>query len=366
MAGFSVVCRRCGSSYGFDSPWRCRRCGSPLHIEYEARPPRLRGRGVWRYRGLLAYTPPRRVVLGEGGTPMVRRWFRGVKLLLKLEYLNPTGSFKDRGTAVEASRAKSLGRRVLVEDSSGNTGLSVAAYAAAGGMDARIYVPRDAPEGKKNLIRLLGARLVEARDRADASRRAVEELGEGDHYVAHLWSPWFVEGVATVAYEVAEQMGWRTPDAVVVPVGSGSLLLGIAWGYRRLGEAGLLQDGPPRIIAVQAGRVAPLYEAVAGERPLLDDGGLADGIRVPSPPRIDDLVDAADGGVVLVGRRNIVSALGRLVSWGFLVEPTSAVVLAGLSSALDEGLVERGETVVLPLTGSGLKVHEWVYSVLYG
>ncbi len=315
---------------------------------------------------MMAYTPPRRVVLGEGGTPMVRRRFRGVRLLLKLEYLNPTGSFKDRGTAFEASRARSLGRRVLVEDSSGNTGLSVAAYAAAGGMAARIYVPRDAPDGKKNLIRLLGARLVEARDRADASRRAVEELGEGDHYVAHLWSPWFVEGVATIAYEAAEQMGWRAPDAVVVPVGSGSLLLGFAWGYRRLRDAGLLQGDPPRIIAVQAGGVAPLYEAVAGRRPLLDDGGLADGIRVPSPPRLAELVEAADGGVVLVGRRDIVSALGRLVSWGFLVEPTSAAALAGLSKALDEGLVEQGETVVMPLTGSGLKVYDWIYSVLRG
>ncbi len=365
MQGFTVTCQTCGATYGFDSPWRCARCGSPLRIQYEPRQPRLRGPGIWRYRGLLAYTPPRRIVLGEGGTPLLRRRFRGVRLVFKLEYLNPTGSFKDRGTAFEASRAKSLGRRVLVEDSSGNTGLSVAAYATAGGMDARIYVPRDAPEGKKNLIRLLGAQLVEARNRADASRRAVEELGEGDHYVAHLWSPWFVEGVATLAYEAAEQMGWRAPDVAVVPAGSGSLLLGITWGYKRLEETGLLRGEPPRIIAVQAGMVAPLYEAVTGEKPGLDDGGLADGIRVPSPPRLNDMVEAVKhGSVVLVDRSGIVSALKKLVSWGFLVEPTSAAGLAGLVAALDNGLLDRGEEVLLPLTGSGLKMHSQVYSLL--
>ena len=117
---------------------------------------------------------------------------------------------------------------------------------------------------------------------------------------------------------------------------------------------------------MQAGSVAPLYEAVTGRRASLDDGGFADGIRVPSPPRLGELVEVVrkGGGVVLVGRADIVSALRRLVSWGFLVEPTSAAALAGLARALEEGLVCRGERVLLPLTGSGLKMHDKLYSLV--
>jgi threonine synthase len=356
--GFSWVCPHCGWRGGRDKYyWRCPRCGSPLGLEYERKwEPDKRVWGMARYSSMLPLKPL--LVLGEGGTPLVERRISGLRMLFKLEYLNPTGSFKDRGTSLALAYARSLGYGVVVEDTSGNTGASVAAYASALGMKSRIYMPRTAPEGKKSLVRLLGGEVVEAPSRGEAAEMVLEEAGKrGVFYVAHTWSPFYVEAPKTIVFEAYEQ-GAR-PAAVVAPVGSGGLLLGLYKGFKELVEEGLAERLPV-LVAVQGYSNAPVYRAFYGREPgEARDSSLADGIMVPKPPRLDEIVSAvrdAGGCVVLVGNEEIKASLRMLAGTGLVVEPTSATVVAGARKALEEGCIDRGDTVLAPLTGSGLKM----------
>ena len=357
--GFRLVCSGCGKVYKPDTlAWRCE-CGSPLDVE-KALPsaPRFEGRGVWRYRPLIPLLDERSVItLGEGSTPVIKRDLYGAEALLKLEYLNPTGSFKDRGAVVMVSNLKAAGAREIAIDSSGNAGCAVAAYASAAGIRCRVYVPAGAPRAKKVQIALYGAELVEvAGPRSEVGRRLLAELKPGVAYASHMWNPYFIEGLKTIAYEVAEEFG--APDAAVLPVGSGGLLLGVYWGFAEAERLGLA-DRTPRVVAVQAAGYTPVYDALYGPygaEPPADP--LADGIAIPNPPRLKQVVEAvkrSGGGAVVVEDREIAEALRDLARAGLLVEPTSAAAVAGLRKAIEQGLVNRGERVLVPLTGSGLK-----------
>jgi threonine synthase len=307
-------------------------------------------------------TPPSRD-LGEGGTPsMVVEW-RGLEIVYKLEHLNPSGSFKDRGAATSVSHAEVLGARCVVEDSSGNAGIAVARYARAAGLRATVYVPADAPEGKKAILRLLGAEVVEAPSRSEASKMVWSRAAKGEcYYVDHLSSPFFIEGLRTVAYEVYEEHG--TPDAVIVPFGSGGLFLGIYHGFRDLVELGM-ERRVPRMYAVQGASVAPLYEAVHGRKPL-GTSRLADGIRVAEPPRLSEALEAirsSQGDVVVVTDDEISAALRELLDLGLIVEPTSAAAQAALAKLAEKLKDEGVRRVLVPLTGSGLKMAERLIEV---
>jgi threonine synthase len=357
--GFRLVCSGCGKAHAPDTlAWRCE-CGSPLDVEKPLpAEPRFEGRGVWRYRPLLPLLDDRCVVtLGEGSTPTVERDLYGVEALLKLEYLNPTGSFKDRGATVMVSNLKAAGAREIAIDSSGNAGCAVAAYASAAGIRCRVYVPTGAPRAKKMQIALYGAELVEVPGpRSEVGKRLLAELKPGVAYASHMWNPYFIEGLKTIAYEVAERFG--APDAAVLPVGSGGLLLGVHRGFAEVARLGFAER-VPRIVAVQAAGYTPVYDALYGPygaEPPAEP--LADGIAIPNPPRLKQVVEAvreSGGGAVVVEDREIAEALKLLARAGLLVEPTSAAAVAGLRKAVEQGLVERGERVLVPLTGSGLK-----------
>ncbi len=347
------VCRKCGFKRRVEEAylWRCPRCKTPLYIEFE-REWKPGGCGMNRYKLMLPVEPV--ISLGEASTPLVERRVMGVRVYFKLEHLNPTGSFKDRGVVEVLSHAYRMGFKSVIEDSSGNTGVSVAAYASALGMESIVVVPESAPEGKKNLLRALGARVVEAIDRGSAYKKAVE-LSKKHAYVAHLWNPLFIEGVKTMAYESYEQ-GFDG-DFIITPVGSGTLMLGLYWGFKNLVEAGALEYAP-RIIAVQGASVSPLYDKLYRTKPSCESQ-LADGIMVPDPPRINDLIEAVKesrGSVHVVCDDEVVRGLKKLVKMGFIVEPTSAVSLAVLEELINDGVVGAGDTILIPLTGSGLKM----------
>ncbi len=322
--GWRLYCPRCGFRGGEGEyyPW-CPRCGGPLEVEGEP--------------------PGARRLLGEGGTPLVEAdGFRA-----KLEYLNPTGSFKDRGASYSLQVARGLGYECSVVDSSGNTGVAVAAYSGRLGMRARVYVPRGAGEGKKRLIRLLGAELVEAPSREEAARLARGEAGRCFH-VAHQTNPFFVEGMKSLGRELAD---YAEGSDIIVPVSSGSLLLGI---HRGLREEGVRRY---RLIAVQNVEAASLRGRV---RLLAETGGprgsLMDALVVKRPARLEEIAEAVNstgGGLVVVGDEAVERALRSLLSMGFIVEPSSASVYAALEALRARGLV--GEEPILVLTGSGLK-----------
>jgi threonine synthase len=380
-----LYCPDCDSRYdaGPDEPWRCA-CGHPLELVRPdppagSPPPYSRldtRKGLWTFFELLPVE--RRVSLGEGFTPMVPAsdW----DAQFKLEYVSPTGSFKDRGATTTLSRAAALGVDRVLEDSSGNAGAAIATYAARAGLDAEVYVPEGVSQGKLVAIQRAGARPV----RVEGSREAVTaacvdavEDGRG-WYASHAWNPAFLAGTETFAYEVAAQREWTAPDAVVLPVGHGTLLLGAYRGFRRLREAGVV-EAIPRLYAAQAKGYAPLAEAFEeGGAPTLDDdeeegldvetssemhteretNEVADAAHVRKPVRTSDMVEAvwASGGDALALAEDPVElALDDLHRAGFYTEPTCALGPAALRQLRAEGTLDADDDVVVPLTGSGLK-----------
>lgn len=305
------------------------------------------------------------MTLGEGQTPLVelnktaQRLGLG-RLWAKLEFQSPTGSFKDRGSAVLASAAVEAGVTEFVEDSSGNAGASIAAYAAAGGLKAHVFVPASAARGKLDQISVFGAILhpVEGPRQAatDAARKFA--LAKALPYLSHNLSPYFSEGMKSFAYEIAGSAAVRV-EHVLVPVGNGSLLVGAFRGFEELALAGKKHGSPPRLHAVQAMGVQPIVLALAGAPARDPTPTIASGIAVSRPPRLKQVVEAvrATGGSgVAVGDEAILAWQRRLAATeGIFCEATSAAALAGLEALIDRGDVSRGAEVLVPVTGSGLK-----------
>jgi len=374
-------CRDCGRTYAAsaDEPWRCD-CGHPLDYAEPSLPDRGsapapkaldRDLGLWAFQSFLPEAPL--VTLGEGFTPLVEAddW----DAAFKLEYLFPTGSFKDRGATTTLSRAAALGVDKVVEDSSGNAGAAIATYAARAGIDADVYVPDDVKQSKLVAIQRAGARPVRIEgDREDVTEACVAAASEGDaYYASHAWNPAFYAGTATLAHEIAAQRSWSAPDAVVLPLGHGTLFLGAYRGFRALREAGYV-DRMPRLLAGQAAGYAPiateLHAADDEDEPgnrlttALDSAEdvptneIADGIQITEPARENQLFDAiADSGgdAIAIDGDAVEGELDRLHRAGFYVEPTSAVATAALREYRRRGVVAPDDDVVVPLTGSGMK-----------
>ncbi|RLG82854.1 MAG: L-threonine synthase [Thermoprotei archaeon] len=349
-------CKKCGFKYDFfkNYYYRCPKCGSPLDIRYD-RSWNPEGRGLNRYSSMLPISVLKSV--GEGSTPIVVREYNGLKLWFKLEYLNPSGSFKDRGSSLALSHAYKLGYKRIMEDSSGNTGLSVSLYSYIYGLSATIVIPKYAPSGKKDLIRLFGASIVEAPTRTDAARIALEMAKNSTiYYVAHTWNPLYPIAYKTIVYEVFEQ-GFHG-DAVVVPIGSGGLALGLYWGFRDLYELGLI-DNIPLFIGVQGVSSKPVYERLYGVVNIQGSSELADGILVREPPRLEEIAaifKETKGCIVLIDNSDIIYGLKKLIGYGFIVEPTSASVIRGIEKAIEFCSLNNLKEVLVPLTGSGLKM----------
>ena len=343
------------------------RADSGHHLNLAPAPGLRRGdietsrRSVWRYAKTLPVDVADAVSLGEGCTPIVPGEWNGVRVLYKLEFMMPTGSFKDRGTTVMVSYLQSRGIRRVLEDSSGNAGASLAAYAAAAGLACRILVPETASYPKIAQIAACGADVVTIKgSRQDVAEAALRQSREV-FYASHNWQPFFVEGIKTLAYELWEQLGFAAPDNLVVPLGYGSNVLGAERGFAELQRNGEIARGP-RLFGVQAARCAP-YEAAfrAGVDALVPTAiapTIAEGIATARPTRVAEVlraVRASGGDIVAVEEAEIVEALRGLARRGLYVEPTSAVAAAGLTRLLAAGAIGRDETTVLVLTGSGLK-----------
>ncbi len=350
-------CPSCGSI--FDQtlrPVSCT-CGAPLKssIDWSDLDIDSSASGMWRYRSILPESDPS-LSMGEGWTPLVP--CRTKDLFYKLEYISPTGSFKDRGAVLVISEAKSLGCDSVVQDSSGNAGSSIAAYAARNGIKATIIVPRDTSDSKKKQIELYGATLeVVDGDRKDAATVAMA-LAENSFYASHVWNPLFMEGTKTVAFEIWEQLGNRAPDVVVVPAGNGTMLLGVFKGFKELLQRVRIKR-LPRIYAVQGAACAPLYARWKDTGETVFSATLAEGIAVAAPPRMKEMLDAiriSRGDVLVVDDESILAEQERLaLEEGLLVEPTAAAAPAAERVLRKSGVISERETVVVPLTGSGLK-----------
>jgi threonine synthase len=362
-----LICTVCRRSFAADEPrWRCD-CGGILDLDFAPRfdRPALAGRPatLWRYREALPIRDEASIVsLGEGFTPLIAIELMGRTVHLKLDHLSPTGSFKDRGATVLVSHAREIGIERVVEDSSGNAGAALAAYAAAAGIGCRIFAPEGCSPGKLAQIGAAGAALTEVAGPRGETTRAVLRAAESTWYASHGWSPYFLHGTKTCAYEIVEQLGWSAPDVFVVPVGNGTLLLGAHLGFGELRAAGLI-DRIPRLVAVQPAHCAPLHRAFvsgATSAPKVEASPtVAEGTAVDEPIRGMQILAAvrATGGVVLsVGEDEILDALALLLGRGHCVEPTAAVGMAGLRKTLPE--MDGDEVAVVVMTGHGLKAGE--------
>ncbi len=304
--------------------------------------------------------------MGEGSTACVGLTKLGASLGLerltaKLEIQNPTGSYKDRGSVVLMAAAREHGVCEVVEDSSGNAGASVSAYAARAGIRAHVFAPSSVPSAKAAQIRVYGASL----HLIDGPREAATEAAlawvdeHGIVYASHNLSPYFIEGTKVFAYEVFMQLGRRLPDHLVIPVGNGSLYRGAWNGFREMREAGLV-DSVPRLHCVQARAFMPVVAAYMGEDWSPDGRGtVAGGIASVDPPHKQAILRAlrASGGSAAAVDDDSILESRRLLAEmeGIYAEPTSAAAFAGLSELVRSGVIGRSDHVLVPVTGSGLK-----------
>ncbi len=316
---------------------------------------------MWRYKSLIPLLDDGAFVdsvsMGEGMTPLARD---NTGAMLKLDFLNPTLSYKDRGSVVLLALAGALGVKEVAIDSSGNAGVSVAAYSKRMSIGAHVFVPEFTSQKKVKQLALFDAQVHQEGDRAFASLAVSRFLEQHPKvfYASHVYNPFFVHGVKTVVLEIFEQLGRRLPEEIVVPVGNGTLVLGACQAIMELKEA-LLLDGQPKVVAVQARGCAPIYKAfhnVIDGSDSYSTETLAEGIAISAPPRIKEIISAlsaCEGTVVAVSEDEILDAQLQLLKQGIDVEPTAAATYAGYLTRRGDARCAR-DTVVI-LTGAGLK-----------
>ncbi len=368
-----LVCRHCRAAYALDEPrWQCA-CGSVLDIEF--RPvfdlTRIRQRKptLWRYREAIPVSDDASIVsFDEGFTPLVPEDFGGRRVLLKQDQLLPTGSFKDRGASVLVSKLKELGIKKVVEDSSGNAGTAIAAYCARAEIDCRIFVPEYTSAAKMSQIRLYGAGLSRIAGTREDTAAAALKAARHTCYASHVWNPFFFQGTKTFAFEVCEQLDWKSPDAVVLPAGNGTLVIGAHIGFNELRDAGII-DKIPAIIAVQAENCAPLHkvfqENLAQIPVIAKRETMAEGIAVAAPVRGGQVIEAvrrSNGDFIVVSDGEIEQALREMGGRGYFIEPTAAAAIAGLKKYLPES--DPDGVIVSLITGHGLKTTHKIRQIL--
>lgn len=359
------ACTVCAKTYPIDTDmWHCG-CGGIFETTglpaFDRQVIIAEDHNLWRYRHMFPFESSDHIVsMGEGYTPMVETNIYGLTIQAKVEYMSPTGSYKDRGTSVLVSYLHRFGQqRPVVEDSSGNAGASLAAYAARIGLKARIFVPADASGPKLNQIATYGAELNPIEGPRSAAAEAAYEAARKDYYASHIFNPLFMTGLRTFAYEVVEQLRWTAPDNLVFPVGHGTFLLATYRGFQDMLAAGVINH-MPRFFAVQTRSCDPIFQAFRrgfdDVKPVVPAPTIAEGIRISHPPRGRQVLQAIrdSGGTALtVTDREVIRAQRAMARLGLFIEPTSAVAIAGLRK-LDK-MLESDTVNVVPLTGSGLK-----------
>ena len=334
----TIKCARCSREReGLEV--RCPSCSGPFRLTVE-------GEFSRELRRNFPYVT-KWVSLGEWNTPLI--FMDGY--YMKLDFLNPTGSYKDRGSVTLISRLHQAGLTRISEDSSGNAGASIAAYGAQAGMRVSVFVPTSAKGQKIRQIEAYGAQVT----RIEGSRNDVAKAAENsaNYFASHVWQPEFRDGIRSLAYEIVRDLGWRKPDTVFLPTSAGTLLLGVYEGFKHLLSSGII-DAMPTLIAVQTEQVSPVHCTLKGRRytPPEKVTSIADALVSTNPTLLDEMVTALKecGDSVTVSETEIIQAHNELEKKGLLVEYSSATALAAAKK-----YVKKGVTNVLVLTGNGLK-----------
>ena len=355
-------------------------CGKVLFARYDL--PRLRREvdrnswqerdpNMWRFSELMPVSSPDNVMtLGEGGTPLLETKHLAGKLGLKHLYvkeegLNPTGTFKARGISAAVSKAYELGVTGFTMPSAGNAAGAAAAYGARANLPVKVFMPQDAPAANKKESVMAGSELnlVDGLI-GDAGRVAVAVADEQNLFdLSTLKEPYRVEGKKTMGLEIAMQLGWKMPDAIVYPTGGGTGIIGMYKGFQELLEMGWIEGAQPKFIAVQASGCQPIVKAFQEGKdtaePWPNATTIADGLRVPGPFAdylILQAIRATGGTALAVEDAEMVAAMYELATAeGIIACPEGAATLVGLKHLLQQGFLQPDDSIVLLNTGSGYK-----------
>jgi threonine synthase len=382
-AATHLACRECGASYDLGPSHVCELCFGPLEIAYdetllasvsresiEAGP-----RTMWRYAGLLPVQPVVDLQVGISRLHRADNLARelGMKTLwVKDESGNPTHSFKDRVVAVAASAARTLGFEVLSCASTGNLANAVAAAAARAGMRSVVFIPHDLEPGKVITTAVYGGTLVAVDGNYDdVNRLCAEVAGEQPWAFANVnMRAFYAEGSKTLGYEIAEQLGWRLPEQVVIPVASGALLTKVDKAWREFGRLGLVQEAPYKVFGAQATGCSPVSAAFAAGHDVVQPvrpSTIAKSLAIGNPadgPYALDVVRRTDGAIADVSDEEIVDAIRLLArTEGVFAETAGGVTVATLRKLLREGKLDPDAETVILNTGDGLKTLDAVAAV---
>lgn len=360
-------CTKCGLRIAPNGPQTlCPKDGGVLYVRYEfGRPakPTSSEASMWRYRDVLPDVEP--VTMGEGFTPMLPS-HQSKNVWIKDEGMNPTGSFKARGLGMAVTMAKHFGLKKLAIPSAGNAGGALAAYCAAAGLEAFIFMPKDVPQANLLECRAYGAH-VELVDGliSDCARILGERKAkEGWFDISTLKEPFRVEGKKTMGYEVAEQLGWRLPGAIVYPTGGGVGMIGMWKAFAEMEELGWIQKGKrPKMISVQAETCAPIVKAFAAHQKTSEAWPeaetIASGLRVPKAYGdyiLLDIIQKSGGAAVTASDAEMITAVGEWArEEGIFAAPEGAAALVAYKKLRTSGFLRDADEVVLFNTGSGLK-----------
>jgi threonine synthase len=370
---YELVCPSCKRVSQEELSENCVYCEAQLKVRYGLSRNRIRTRPecnqaarMWGFRDLLpVLNHEEPVTLGEGMTPMTQTGSTMGDLSsvwLKLEYLNPTCSFKDRTASLLLTKAKSHGMRSVIIDSSGNAAASIAAYAAAVNIACNVFVPSTTSPFKLRQMAAYGASI----SKIDGTRQEVLEAARdfakknGGYYCGFQINPFATEANRTIAYEIAQQLRWHVPDFVFIPMGTGGLLLGCIDGFEELLRLGWTSR-IPLVIGVQPIGCAPIVDAFSrrgGIVPIEDPHTVAEGLKIGRPYKGAAVIEAlirVGGEAISVTDDEILRAQELLSRVGFYVEPSGAVSTAGFLKLLKKGDLPRGREAACILTGSGLK-----------
>jgi len=384
MAAKQLKCRECATEYPLEARYVCSKCFGPLEVGYdherltdvgEVRR-RIQGgpQNIWRYHDFLPLEGPQpqtRTGLPAGCTPLIRadrlaeRLGLSGEVWVKNDAANPTHSFKDRVVSVAATRARELGFDTLACASTGNLANSVAAHGAALGMASYVLIPSDLEEQKILATGVYGTNLVKVKGNYDDVNRLCTELS-GDRenwaFVNINMRPYYAEGSKTVAFEIAEQLGWEIPDRCVVPIASGSLYTKIAKGFQEFIDVGLLDGEVPTMNGAQATGCSPVAAAYAAGQDFcrpVKPSTIAKSLAIGNPadgPYALDLARSSGGSIDAVTDDEIRAGIRLLAeTTGIFTETAGGVTTAVLAKLAERGDIGRDERVVLVITGEGLK-----------
>jgi threonine synthase len=384
-----LECSRTGERYPLNEPRNLSVAGAPLLVRYDLEAARRNWnrewlasgpRSMWRYAPVLPVAKPSSIVsLGEGWTPLLRARRLGAELgapelWLKDDGVNPTGSFKARGLSCAISMCRELGISKVALGSAGNAASAAAAYAAAAGIEAHIFMPRDVPQSNYLECMSFGARVTLVDGLISDCGRIVAERkhDEGWFEINTLKEPFRIEGKKTMGYEIAEQCQWRLPDAILYPTGGGVGLIGMWKAFEEMEALGWINGPRPKMIAVQAEGCAPVVKAFAEGKAECEFWPnamtVSSGLRVPKPLGdflILDIVRASGGTCVAVSDRAALEAGTRLARLdGVFAAPEGAACVAAVERLLAQGFLNSSDRILIYNTGAGLKYLE-AYSALY-